>query len=394
MHAPPCPRLRNNPFLLTAAAYCLLVLTFAAGAVAQEAADAYRFRGGERVKLFVPAAVGESIEQLVLADGWISLPTGNTINLKGKTLTEAQKLINEELTKQSPARQIYAALALLEIPPHKVYVDGEIKKPQAIVVPPGSSLSLAGALAAAEGLLPDADPTQIEIVQTTLEGKAVSVTFNASRFSMPGNTDLGPLLQPGAVVTIPRGDVFIVAGEVAKGGSFSRRELGIPFGQPATLTRVLFGSGGLKAAANRRDVRIIRTAKDGSREVLSVNLDISTRATKEQRPSAPEGPAAVDPILQNGDIVVASSAGGVSVLGRVRAPGVYPLQGDKMKLTRALALAGGFADFAKQSAVTVIRAAEPNKPQRVDVSVIAKEGTAQDLDLEDGDLVIVSERLL
>lgn len=367
----------------------------------------YRFSGGERVKLIVPVSVGEAIEQLVSVDGWVSLQTGGTVNIRGKTIVEAQTMVSETLEKQSGAKRVYAALALLDLPSQKVFVAGEVKTPQAIAVPSGSSLTLAAALASAGGPTPEADLTRVSIVQDE-GGASKTSTVDASRIGQEAG-NLGPQLRPDAVITVPRGDTFILAGEVVKPGSYNRRELSIRSGEDATLTRVLFGGGGLKPTANRRDIRLIRTKKDGAREIFSINLDNATRPSgkkKDAEKSADKiaeaadredagekGPA--DPVLQSGDIVLASSAGGVAVLGRVRQPGVYPLGGETLKLTRLLAMAGGFADFAKTSSVIVIRATAPKTPIRVDVGAISKEGAAEkDIDLEDGDLVVVSERLL
>jgi len=395
-----------------ACAFFVAAAVLACHAVAAEPAPEsprppYRFSGGERVKLIVPVAVGEPIEQLVSVDGWVSLQTGGTVNIRGKTIVEAQTLISETLEKQSGAKRVYAALALLDLPSQKVFVSGEVKTPQAIVVPSGSSLTLAAALASAGGPTPEGDLTRVNIVQDE-GGVQKSTTVDASRIGQESG-NLGPQLRPDAVISVPRGDVFILAGEVVKPGAYNRRELSIRSGEPASLTRVLFGGGGLKPTANRRDIRLIRTAKDGAREIFSINLDSATRpsdkkkaddgkkaeSAKDDKAADADEKAPVDPVLQNGDIVLASSAGGVAVLGRVRQPGVYPLGGETLKLTRLLAMAGGFADFAKTSAVIVIRASAPKTPIRVDVGAISKDGAAEkDLDLEDGDLVIVAERLL
>jgi len=381
----------------------MLAVFVRAGEAPPDAAAAapYRFVGGERVKLIVPAAVGESIEQIVSTDGWISLPTGGTVNVKGKTIPDAQTLISETLEKQSGARRVFSALALLEIPAQKIFVSGEVKTPQALLIPPGSTLTLAAALASAGGPTADADITKVSVVQEGI-GAAHSRIFDASRLGQPDAANLGPVLQPGAVVTVPRGEVYILAGEVVKPASYNRRDLSIQAGEAASLTRVLYGGGGLKPTANRRDVRVIRTHPDGTREVLSVNLDAATKPSKQaEKPRAettdsePAVKAPVDPLLKNGDIVVALPAGGVAILGKVRLPGVYPLAGDSLKLSRLIALAGGFADFAKTSSVIVIRATSPKTPIRVDVAAFSKEGVGEkDLDLDDGDLVIVSERLL
>lgn len=384
----------------------------AAEPAGQSSTEMFRFAGGERVRLIVPKEVGESVEQLVTDDGCISLPGGGPpLNIKGKTLTEAHALINEQLEKQSGAKRAYAALAIMELPPRRIYVGGEVKLPQAITLPTGGKLALAAALASAGGATPEGDISKISVVQKGPTGALETTSHDASKF---GAGKTGPVLEPGALVNVPRGEVFVLAGEVAKPGAFSRRELSIGPGEPARLTRVLFGGGGCKPTANRKDVRVVRTDGNGARQVIPVDLDAAIRATEkgadtpsDQQP-APEAtktgsaaeakdPDQPDPdiVLQNGDIVLVGPGGGVTILGRVKQPGVYPLGGDTLKLSRLVALAGGFSDFAKTSAVTVTRAAAPKKPVRVDMSSITKEGDLEkDLDLEDGDLVFVSERLL
>src|SRR6185295_10082248 len=99
----------------------------------------------------------------------------------------------------------------------------------------------------------------------------------------------------------------------------------------------------------------------------------------------------LDPVLQDGDIVVVSATGGVPVLGKVRLPSVVPIGGQSIKLSRVIAMAGGFAEYAKTSAVTVLKGG--NAPMQYDMSKM-QNGQFQDPDLEDGDVVVVGERLL
>lgn len=399
---------------------CVLWLP-ACAATAGDPAPPYRFAGGEKIRLIVPATVGESIEQLVLDDGSITLPIGGAINIKGKTKTEAEAAATEALGKEAGAKRVYAAIALLDIPPRRVYVWGEVKLPQAILLAPGTPMTLAAALASAGGATGEADLSKVRVYRPGAggaAGKEEVVNFDASPSGERAGGGLGPVLQAGDVVSVPKGDVFILAGEVAKAGGFNRKELSLSSSDPALLSRVLFGAGGLKPGANRRDIRVIRTGSGGAREVLSVNLDDVLRAGGKSggdsgggsppsgsRKPAPDGAgkgdpadrptASDDPVLQSGDIVVAVQTGGVAILGRVKLPGVYPLGGESLKLTRLIALAGGFSDFARTSSVLVSRADPKKPPQKVDVEKITKEGGLdKDVDLEDGDLVFVGERML
>ena len=349
---------------------------------------AYRFAGGEKIKLIVPPTIGETIEQLVSEDGFVSLPIGGMVNIKAKTLLEAQASIAEVLTKEAGARRVYAAIALLEVAQRKVYITGDVKTPSSINLPTGSSLTLAAALASVGGPTAEADLSRVRLVRAS--GKEV-LTYDASQIGQSQNGDLGPILQPGDVVTVPRGDVFILAGEVSKPGAYSRKELAFGPREPAWLSRVLYAGGGLKPTANRRAIRIIRTQTSGAKEVLSVNLDHAIRS--QDGSGTPD--SRNDPALMNGDVIIADAVGGASILGKVKQPGVYPVGGESIKLTKLIAMAGGFTEFAKTSSVTVIRASAPKSPIRVDVGNITKSGDLdKDVDLQDGDLVFVGERML
>src|SRR3954470_22228202 len=86
----------------------------------------YKFMGGERVRLLVPSSIGESIEQLVSDDGFISLPIGGTLNIKGKTILEAHELLKNALKEESTTKRVFGAIAILDIPPRRIFVTGEV----------------------------------------------------------------------------------------------------------------------------------------------------------------------------------------------------------------------------------------------------------------------------
>jgi polysaccharide export outer membrane protein len=80
----------------------------------------------------------------------------------------------------------------------------------------------------------------------------------------------------------------------------------------------------------------------------------------------------------------------VSVIGQVRAPGRYDLKGPSTVLD-ALALAGGFTDFAARRKITIMRPAG-NTVQRVhfDYDAVVSQGNGRNnLLLKPGDIVVV-----
>jgi protein involved in polysaccharide export with SLBB domain len=322
-----------------------------------EANAPYRFTGGEKIKLVVPLSVGESLEQVVSDDGYIALPLGGVVNIKGKTIPEAQAAALDGLSAHSENRKISIALAILEYPIRRVYVGGEVKKPQMIALTAGTPLYLAGALAGAEGGTPEAELSRVRLVRTNLDGSRKTIIYDASNLSRLRNgsetSDVGPELRSGDVITVPRSVVFFLAGEVAKPGAVNRKELFLNSGEAARFTRVLFAGGGLKLSANRKELKLIRTGPNGAKEVLIVNLDDAIKS--HSNPAQNEVDS--DPLLQDGDI--------------------------------------SFTDYAKASSVSVIRASDPKTVIRINVTSITKEGNSElDLELNDGDLVFVGERIL
>jgi polysaccharide biosynthesis/export protein len=352
----------------------------------------YKFLGGERVRLLVPSSIGESIEQLVSDDGFISLPIGGTLNIKGKTILEAHELLKNALKEESTTKRVFGAIAILDIPPRRVFVTGEVRTPQAVVLTPGQKMSVAAAIAVAGGPTPEADLSRIRLAHCDCNGKCTA--YDLSQIEVKEFAELGPALEPGDVIYVPRTEVFMLAGEVSTPGAYTRRQLSILPGESVRFSRVLMGAGGLRATANRSDLRLVRTGSDGAQSIVSVSLDRALNATTRGKSGSPVN-ADDDPILRNGDVIVANATGGISIFGQLTRPGVYPTGGQPMKLSRLIALAGGFTQFAKSSGVSVIRASNPGVTLKVDVNAITKDGGAdRDILLEDGDMVFVGERML
>ncbi len=83
----------------------------------------------------------------------------------------------------------------------------------------------------------------------------------------------------------------------------------------------------------------------------------------------------------------------MTVTGRVRSPGTFPIGESGLKLSRLILAAGGTTEFAKSSRVSINRPSEKGRLIVVDVDAIIKKGHwEQDVDLIDGDVVNVPER--
>lgn len=80
----------------------------------------------------------------------------------------------------------------------------------------------------------------------------------------------------------------------------------------------------------------------------------------------------------------------VSVLGHVARPGQYPLDGEDLKLTDALALAGGIRDDGADKVIVVTKRKGKVERLRIDVPKIYRSGDlSADIVLQSGDTVFV-----
>jgi polysaccharide export outer membrane protein len=147
-----------------------------------------------------------------------------------------------------------------------------------------------------------------------------------------------------------------------------------------TLVDILVTAGGPRAQADLREVRLLR--RDGQTFTVDLLRLVS------------EGGQVGDLVLDAGDVVFVpgkrTEEHKVFLLGEVNAPGAYPIV-PNMRLSQALALAGGPKDTALLDSARVIRG-DLRNPQVVQVDferALTGEDRAQDLVLERNDLIVI-----
>jgi polysaccharide export outer membrane protein len=210
------------------------------------------------------------------SDGSALIPLIGNVELNGKTISQAERIIEQRLQDAQIYRNPQVTVQLVEGPNQVAAVVGEVHS----VVPIIGSRRLLDVLAAAGGLPPTASHL---------------ITISRPDLDEPLVVDLGtdPLHSGLANVPIFPGDTIIVGriGVVYMVGAF-RSPGTIPLTQyaPLTLIQATAITGGLNFQGKYNDVRLIRTVGD-HRTV--VKLDI-------QRILHGKDP---DPILEANDIV-------------------------------------------------------------------------------------------
>jgi polysaccharide export outer membrane protein len=212
----------------------------------------------------------------VNADGSVLLPLIGNVNLNGKTISQAERIIEQRLIDAQIFRNPQVTVQLVEGPNQVATVVGELHS----VIPIIGSRRLLDVLASAGGL----PPTASHLITISRPGVAEPIVV-----------DLGtdPLHSGLANVPIFAGDTIIISriGVVYMMGAFKTPgTISLTQYAPLTLMEATAMSGGLGFQGKYDDVRLIRTVGD-HRTV--VKLDI-------QRILHGKDP---DPILQANDIV-------------------------------------------------------------------------------------------
>jgi polysaccharide export outer membrane protein len=164
-----------------------------------------------------------------------------------------------------------------------------------------------------------------------------------------------------------------VLGEVQTNGQ-------VPLRGRTTLVDVLVSAGGPRAQADLREVRLLR--RDGRTYTVDLLGLVSGGGPRR------------DLVLDAGDVIFVPTRRAeeqkVFLIGEVQSPGAYPLV-PGLRLSQALALAGGPKESARLSSARVLRGdiRQPNIVQVDFDAALSGEDRTQDILLERNDLIVV-----
>jgi polysaccharide export outer membrane protein len=178
------------------------------------------------------------------------------------------------------------------------------------------------------------------------------------------------------------------------GGVKEPKAYELPEGQPLSLTQVLSMAGGFSLDAAKDRVRVIRRGGDarpgtapGAPTVQEIDV---TKITE-------DGQFGLEVQVGPGDVVVVPSLRKIYVLGQVKTPGGLNVTSDqRITVTQAISLSGGFTTVASERGVKVLRR-EPGTGKQtvmeVDVWSVIQGRLENDVELMPGDIVFVPESL-
>lgn len=140
-------------------------------------------------------------EMRLSQESTISLPMINTVNLKGKTLAEAQELIRS-LYDRDYLVNPQVTIIILDYSKRSVNVLGSVNTPGVILFPQETGLTLLDAIARAGGFSRLADKKRVRLTRVTADGDTKNYTINADEI-MQGATSESWVLLKDDVISVP-----------------------------------------------------------------------------------------------------------------------------------------------------------------------------------------------
>lgn len=297
-------------------------------------------------------------------DGKINMPYINTVRAAGLTVAQLRESVSQLLKEKGMRIVPEITVTVVEFKSRKIVIFGEVNKPgtqNCATIP-----SLVDAIAEAGGYKSDADLSAVQI----LSKDGATKTVDMKQYMTTGDRNLLPDLQSGDTIIVPRKKQTVIIGsngvpitmpdgttplngDVLPGTAISitvsggvRRPGSYPFFRVPTVVEVLTQANWVKSELSLKLVRVVRgNPKNGGQIVVDVDKFLRT------------GNYSLLPQLEPGDIIYVPEElkqKEISILGAVRRPGNYPVDGP-ISLLDALALAGGLAKEANPKEIHLTR---------------------------------------
>ncbi|MEA5509869.1 SLBB domain-containing protein [Crocosphaera sp. UHCC 0190] len=397
----------------------------------------YTLGPGDRLKISVFPVEEFSGEYQVLVDGTLSLPLMGTFTVEGQTLTQLTNLLTQQYGQY--VKRPVVTVSLTAPRPLKLAIAGEINSPGSYVLPieGGQKFpSVTQLIQQAGGLTTVADLGKVQIqrqfkgenrifnlnlwnllkngqlqqditlrdgdrimipTQTTIDLAQTRLLSDAN-FGLSANQEInvaivGEVYRPGSYRVVPQ------TGGSNTGGNSTRR-------QPPRLTSAIQLAGGIKPLADVREVEIRRFNRDGSQQMIAVNLwNLLKTGNIEEDVILQEGDTIVIPVAQDipteesEPLAAASFSPGVirvNVVGEVRRPGIVEIP-PNTPLNQGLLAAGGFdTRRANEATIELIRLNPNGSVTKREIDVDFAQGITEtdNPTLRNNDVVVVNRNIL
>ena len=311
-----------------------------------------------------------TIVQTISPEGRISISQVGPIQLSGKTIAEATKLIRSKLAAKyagiTSGANSNVSVSLGKIRTIQVNVMGMVNTPGTYRLSPFTTVF--HALYRAGGIEDNGSLRSVKVVRA---GKTVA-DVDIYEYLFSGNANIDIALKEGDVVVVPP------YSELVKISGGVKRPMTYELKGGESLEKLVEYAGGFASNAYRKDVNIVRNT-GFEKELITVSSDKFASC-----------------VLNDGDEVTVGSnleryANRVEVKGFVFRPGEYQLGGGIATVRQLIEVAGGFTEDAFLERAVLLRELPDLSLETVPVNLRAIfDGVCDDVLLRKNDVLTVS----
>ena len=341
--------------------------------------NVYIISGGRQGTGIIPYEPGLTAFTAILKAG-VKLDSTQTFELLViRKQSDSEELINTQLKLDSANPSIGDISLLPEdiimLPDsaiNTVNMAGEVVKQGPVTYK--ENMTIFEAIQAAGGMTNKAVPGKVKILRKSELGRN-QILVNMNSILQNWDKDHDVVLMPGDIVLVPE---VSLQEDVMVSGKVINSKI-VPYEPDMTALRAILLAGGLSNNAVSSQIRIIKKNGDVMPSFL---FDMSkTRAE------------AINPILDPGDHMIVlgpSSVNSIIITGKVLKQGIIDFE-EGLTVFGAIMKAGGFADGAAKSKISIIRGeGKQQKNIRVDLGDL-ENNKSRDIPLLPGDIIRIPE---
>jgi polysaccharide export outer membrane protein len=246
----------------------------------------YRLDEGDAISITVYMHGDLSVQLDVPPEGYVSYPFLGEVQLKGRTVAEIERHLQEALARDYLVDPQVKAV-VTQYASRWIFVGGKVRRPGKIFF--HTPMTLAEALIEAGGLAEGLiDSKQDETARNVYLSRKIGEETTV--LQVPAKELFGVLNSPYQGIYVFSGDIvevpgtslyFYISGEVSQPGVYEYKE-------HLTVHRAILEAGGLGQWGNARSVQLIRTTPDGERKKYNVNLNRIEKGKSKDIPLYPE----------------------------------------------------------------------------------------------------------
>ncbi|MGK7957171.1 MAG: SLBB domain-containing protein [Crocosphaera sp.] len=397
----------------------------------------YTLGAGDVIRVTVFPVEEFTGEYQVLVDGTLSLPLLGTFPVQGLTLTQLTEFLTQQYIQY--VKRPSVTVGLVSPRPLKLAISGEVNSPGSYLLPieGGQKFpTITQLIQEAGGLTTVADLKNVTI-QRKFKGETLILTLNLWDLVKDSQLKQDITLRDGDEIIIPTEETIDLAetrllsdanfgitanqeinvaivGEVYRPGSYrvipeSNTVTGSQGNirrQPPRLTFAIQLAGGVKPLANVRQVELRRYNRDGSQQVIAIDLwNLLQTGNIEEDVILQEGDTIVIPTAENlpseeSESLAAASfspaAIRINVVGEVRRPGTIEVP-PNTPLNQGILAAGGFdQQRSNNGTIELVRLNPDGTVTKRDIDIDFSQDIAEGDNpiLKNNDVVIVNRNFL